>query len=237
MTDDIEQFVSRQKKLVLDDLADVPLDIAYTDVGEGDPVIVLHGIPTWSYLYHDVIPLLESHCRVLAPDFLGHGYSDKRDQFDRSLRAQARMILSFMDALDINEATVVGHDTGGGVALIRAISSLEGATGDADGETQGINIVRRALEEPLRQIVGNAGLEGAIIVENVATNEGNYGYNAATEEYGDLVEMGVIDPTKVVHTALGNAASIAALLLTTEAIVADEEEEEEAGAGGHGHAH
>ena len=121
MTDDFEQFVSRQKKLVLDDLADVPLDIAYTDVGEGDPVIVLHGIPTWSYLYHDVIPLLESHCRVLAPDFLGHGYSDKRDQFDRSLRAQARMILSFMDALDISEATVVGHDTGGGVALIMAI--------------------------------------------------------------------------------------------------------------------
>jgi len=142
------------------------------------------------------------------------------------------------DALHATRAAVEeGIVPGGGVALIRAISSLEGATGAADGETQGINIVRRALEEPLRQIVGNAGLEGAIIVENVATNEGNYGYNAATEEYGDLVEMGVIDPTKVVHTALGNAASIAALLLTTEAIVADEEEEEEAGAGGHGHAH
>jgi len=140
------------------------------------------------------------------------------------------------DALHATRAAVEeGIVAGGGVALIRAISSLEGATGDADGETQGINIIRRALEEPLRQIASNAGLEGAIIVENVATNEGNYGYNAATEEYGDLVEMGVIDPTKVVNTALGNAASIASLLLTTEALVADEEEEEEAGAGGHGH--
>ena len=86
----------------------------------------------------------------------------------------------------------------------------------------------------MRQIAGNAGQEGAIIVENVATNSGNYGYNAASDDYGDLVEMGVIDPTKVVHTALGNAASIAALLLTTDAMVAEEEEEEEAG-GGHGH--
>lgn len=121
MTDDFEQFVSRQKKLNLDNLADVPLEVAYTDVGTGEPVILLHGIPTWSYLYHDVIPLLEPQCRVLAPDFLGHGYSDKRDQFDRSLRAQTRMILSFMDTLDISQATIVGHDTGGGVALIMAI--------------------------------------------------------------------------------------------------------------------
>jgi haloalkane dehalogenase len=121
VTDDFEQFVSRQKKLNLDNLADVPLEVAYTDVGTGEPVILLHGIPTWSYLYHDVIPLLEPQCRVLAPDFLGHGYSDKRDQFDRSLRAQTRMILSFMDTLDISQATIVGHDTGGGVALIMAI--------------------------------------------------------------------------------------------------------------------
>jgi len=121
MADDFEQFVSRQKNLSLDGLADTPLKIAYTDVGKGDPVILLHGIPTWSYLYHDVIPLLEPHCRVLAPDFLGHGYSDRRDCFDRSLRAQTQMILGFMDALGIDKATIVGHDTGGGVALIMGI--------------------------------------------------------------------------------------------------------------------
>ena len=139
------------------------------------------------------------------------------------------------DALHATRAAVEeGIVPGGGVALIRAIASLDGASGSTDGATQGISIIRRALEEPMRQIAGNAGQEGAIIVENVATNSGNYGYNAASDDYGDLVEMGVIDPTKVVHTALGNAASIAALLLTTDAMVAEEEEEEEAG-GGHGH--
>ena len=94
------------------------------------------------------------------------------------------------------------------------------------------------LEEPLRQIAANAGKEGAVVVENVAAKKtAAYGYNAATEEYGDLVKMGVIDPTKVVHTALSNAASIAALLLTTEAMVTEEPEDEEAPAGGHGHPH
>ncbi len=73
MADDFDAFVARQKKVVLDGLSYLPLEVAYTDVGEGDPVVLLHGIPTWSYLYHDVIPLLEPHCRVLAPDFLGHG--------------------------------------------------------------------------------------------------------------------------------------------------------------------
>ncbi len=144
------------------------------------------------------------------------------------------------DALHATRAAVEeGIVPGGGVALIRAIASLDGASGSTDGATQGISIIRRALEEPMRQIAGNAGQEGAIIVENVATNSGNYGYNAASDDYGDLVEMGVIDPTKVVHTALGNAASIAALLLTTDAMVAEEEEEEEAGGGHgpHGHAH
>jgi chaperonin GroEL len=143
------------------------------------------------------------------------------------------------DALHATRAAVEeGIVPGGGVALIRATDSLEGVTGALEGETQGVNIVRRALEEPLRQISSNAGLEGAIIIENVRSNEGTYGYNAATEEYGDLVEMGVIDPTKVVHTALGHAASIAALLLTTEAMITEEkEEEEEAQSHGHGHMH
>jgi haloalkane dehalogenase len=118
---DYRSFKARQKILSLTGLAPMPLTIAYTDVGAGEPVLLLHGIPTWSYLYHDVIPLLESHCRVLAPDFLGHGYSDRRDRFDRSLRAQTRMILAFLDALGIEKITIVGHDTGGGVALIMGI--------------------------------------------------------------------------------------------------------------------
>jgi pimeloyl-ACP methyl ester carboxylesterase len=101
------------------------LEMAYTDVGTGEPVVLLHGIPTWSFLYCDVIPLLRPHCRVLAPDFLGHGYSDRRDRFDRSLMAQTRAILRFLDTLRVDRATFVGHDTGGGVALITAINHPE----------------------------------------------------------------------------------------------------------------
>ncbi len=95
--------------------------MAYTDVGEGDAVVLLHGIPTWSFLYADVIPALADHCRVLAVDMLGHGWSDRRDRFDRSLRAQARAVLRLLDVLGIGRATVVGHDTGGGVAQILAV--------------------------------------------------------------------------------------------------------------------
>jgi pimeloyl-ACP methyl ester carboxylesterase len=118
---DHHAFRERQTLVDLDGLAAVPLRIAFTDVGQGVPVFLLHGIPTWSYLYHEVIPLLEPYCRVLAPDFLGHGYSDRRDRFDRSLVAQAAMILRLMDELEITKATFVGHDTGGGVALILGI--------------------------------------------------------------------------------------------------------------------
>jgi len=142
------------------------------------------------------------------------------------------------DALHATRAAVEeGIVPGGGVALIRAQSKLDGLTGETEGENAGIKIVRRALEEPLRQIAENAGKEGAVIVEEVNSKKGSYGYNAATEEYGNLIQMGVIDPTKVVHTALSNAASIAALLLTTEAMVTEEEEEEEAGGEGHSHPH
>lgn len=121
MADDLDEFMARQKTVHLDGLSCLTLKVAYTDVGAGEPVVLLHGIPTWSYLYHDVIPLLEPRCRVLAPDFLGHGYSDRRDRFDRSLLAQTGMVLRFLDTLSIDRATIVGHDTGGGVALIMAI--------------------------------------------------------------------------------------------------------------------
>ncbi len=118
---DYLQFRATQKTIELDGLAHLPLRVAYTDVGTGESVILLHGIPTWSYLYHEVIPIMSPHCRILAPDFLGHGYSDRRDCFDRSLQAQTSMILRFMDFLGIEQATIVGHDTGGGVALIMGI--------------------------------------------------------------------------------------------------------------------
>ena len=118
-----EDFIARQKRIVLGGVAHVPMEIAYTDLGDGDPIILMHGIPTWSYLYHEVLDRLAETNRVLAPDFIGHGMSDQRDLFDRSLRAQRDMIVSFMDALDISSATLIGHDTGGGVALIMAIEN------------------------------------------------------------------------------------------------------------------
>ena len=94
-----ERFKANQKTTELDGLSHLALRVAYTDAGEGEPVILLHGIPTWSFLYREVIPILAHEHRVLAPDLLGHGYSDRRDRFDRSLRAQTSMILRFMDAL------------------------------------------------------------------------------------------------------------------------------------------
>ncbi len=132
------------------------------------------------------------------------------------------------DALHATRAAVEeGIVPGGGVAFIRAVASLEKARRDARGDEKiGVEIVRRALEEPLRQIADNAGVEGAIVVQRVAAGEGAFGFNADTEQYEDLVEAGVPDPTKVARTALENAASIAGLMLTTEAVVADIPEEE-----------
>ena len=142
------------------------------------------------------------------------------------------------DALHATRAAVEeGVVPGGGVALVRSIAGLDSVAGETEGENTGVRIVRRALEEPMRQIADNAGHEGAVVVAEVASQEGAYGFNAQSEEYGDLVSMGVIDPTKVVRTALSNAASIATLLLTTDALVAEEPEEEEEAAAGHGHGH
>ena len=120
-----EAFRKRQASAELSNLSYRPLRVAWTDIGQGDAVILLHGIPTWSYLYNDVIPLLSSHFRILAPDFLGHGYSDRRDFFDRSLLAQTAMIIRLMDHLNIARAHFVGHDTGGGVSLVMAIQHPE----------------------------------------------------------------------------------------------------------------
>jgi chaperonin GroEL len=139
------------------------------------------------------------------------------------------------DALHATRAAVEeGIVPGGGVALLRAQSALDGleeSLPDAD-EQAGVKIVRRAIEEPLRWIAGNAGIEGSIVVQKVKAGRGAFGFNAATEVYEDLVEAGVIDPTKVVRAALQNAASVASLLLTTEALIAEKPEPKKAGAGG-----
>ena len=131
------------------------------------------------------------------------------------------------DALNATRAAVEeGIVPGGGVALLRCIPVLDkiGATGE---EAFGVKIVKRALEEPVRQIANNAGLEGSVVVERVRSGNGAFGFNAETETYGDLVEAGVIDPTKVVRFALQNASSVAALMLTTEAMVAEKPKKKE----------
>ena len=134
------------------------------------------------------------------------------------------------DALHATRAAVEeGIVPGGGVAFIRAQKSLKGLKLEDSDEQIGVEIVRRAIEEPMRMIVQNAGGEGSIIVEKVrAAKEANFGYNALSDTYEDLVQAGVIDPTKVTRTALQNAASIAGLLLTTEAIVVEKKEDKPA---------
>jgi chaperonin GroEL len=137
---------------------------------------------------------------------------EKKDRFD--------------DALHATRAAVEeGIIPGGGVAYIRAITALEKLVGANEDETTGIAIIKRALEEPLRQIVQNCGLEGSVIVQKVKEGKGDYGFNARTEVYENLYEAGVIDPTKVARVALENAASIAGMLLTTECVISDIKEE------------
>ena len=126
------------------------------------------------------------------------------------------------DALHSTRAAVEeGVVAGGGTAFIRAIEGLEGVKGINHDQDVGIKILRRALEEPLRQIVANAGDESSVVLNKVAEGEGNFGYNAATGEYGDMIEMGILDPAKVTRFALQNAASVASLMITTEVMVAD----------------
>lgn len=130
------------------------------------------------------------------------------------------------DALCATRAAIEeGIVTGGGVAYIRAQAALEGLQGDNADETTGVNIIRRAIEEPLRQICHNAGLEGAVVVNNVREGKGNYGFNAKKEVYEDLRAAGVVDPAKVTRVALENAASIAGMFLTTECVICDKKEE------------
>jgi chaperonin GroEL len=141
------------------------------------------------------------------------------------------------DALHATRAAVEeGIVAGGGTALIRAQAAL-GDLGLVGDEKTGAGIVARAVEAPLRQLVSNAGREGALVVERVKQGKGGDGYNVATDKFEDLIASGVVDPTKVTRSALQNAASIAGLLLTTEALITDIPEKEAAGGGGHGHDH
>ena len=139
------------------------------------------------------------------------------------------------DALHATRAAVEeGIVPGGGVAFVRAIEALDKVKGSNEDEATGVAIIRRALEEPLRQIVENAGIEGSVVVQKVKEGKGDYGFNARTDQYENLLKAGVIDPTKVTRIALENAASISGMLLTTECVVADKPKKEEAGHGGHG---
>ena len=137
---------------------------------------------------------------------------EKKDRVDDALHATRAAI---------EEGTVPG----GGVAYIRAIAALEGMKGENEDETTGIEIVKRAIEEPLRQIVANAGKEGAVIVQRVKEGTGDFGYNARADRFENLCAAGVIDPAKVTRVALENAASIAGMFLTTECVIADKKEE------------
>ncbi|MDD4068371.1 MAG: TCP-1/cpn60 chaperonin family protein, partial [Bacteroidales bacterium] len=137
---------------------------------------------------------------------------EKKDRFDDALHATRAAIEE-------------GIIPGGGVGYIRAIKSLEKLKGDNDDEETGIQIIRRALEEPLRQIVENAGLEGSVIVNKVKELKGDNGFNARTEVFEDLHKTGVIDPTKVSRIALENAASIASMILTTECVLSEIKED------------
>jgi len=137
---------------------------------------------------------------------------EKKDRFD--------------DALSATRAAIEeGFVPGGGVALLRAAASLDKVETENEDEMIGVNIIKRAVEEPLRMIVENAGLEGSVVVNEVKNGKGDYGFNARTEKYENLTKAGVIDPTKVTRVALENAASIAGMLLTTECVLSEHKEE------------
>jgi chaperonin GroEL len=142
----------------------------------------------------------------------------------------------FEDALSATRAAVEeGIVPGGGAALINVIPALDNVQTDDPDERVGVTIVRRALEEPLRQIAQNAGQEGSVVVNKVRGLPKGHGFNALTEEYGDMASFGVIDPVKVTRSALQNAASIASMILTTESLVAEKPEKKAASVGGGGH--
>jgi chaperonin GroEL len=139
------------------------------------------------------------------------------------------------DALHATRAAVEeGVVPGGGVALVRVMQALKNIKGDNDAQTVGVQLIARSLEAPLRQIVTNAGYEASVVLNKVVDGKGNYGFNAATGEYGDMLDMGILDPTKVARTALQQAASVAGMMITTECMITELPKEETSMGGGHG---
>jgi chaperonin GroEL len=139
------------------------------------------------------------------------------------------------DALHATRAAVEeGVVPGGGVALIRVMQSLKNVKGDNEAQSVGVQLIARALEAPLRQIVGNAGYEASVVLNKVVESKGNQGFNAATGEYGDMLEMGILDPTKVTRTALQQAASVAGMMITTECMITELPKDDAPMGGGHG---
>ena len=248
------------------------VNVAYHRYGSGDPLVLIHGITTYSFLWKDMVPGLADRFDVISPDLVSCGESAMPHGQDVSIKAQARYVTGLLAGLGIEKAHLAGHDVGGGVAqimvgaatesemkekkarvedalhatraaveegvvpgggvaLIRSMDALKSLKGANHDQDMGIAILRRAIEEPLRQIVGNAGDDASVVLNKVREGKGTFGFNAATGEYGDMLEMGILDPTKVTRLALQNATSVSGLLLTTEAMVAELPKEENAGPG------
>ncbi|KAF5294285.1 hypothetical protein FQR65_LT19992 [Abscondita terminalis] len=165
-------------------------------------------IPTWCYDYGFGLMQKSGVAVIKIGAATEVEMKEKKDRVD--------------DALHATRAAVEeGVVAGGGVALVRAAKALDGVVGANDDQTVGVNILRRAIEAPLRQIVSNAGDEPSVVINAVKNGEGNFGYNAATSQYGDMLEMGILDPAKVTRSALEHAASVAGLMLTTECMITD----------------
>ena len=210
--------ITEEKGMKLEDAKMDMLGSADKVTGNKDNTTIVKGIETTTSDY-DKEKLQERLAKLaggVAVLYVGAPseveMKEKKDRVDDALHATRAAI---------EEGTVPG----GGVAYLRAIPALEGLKGENEDETTGIEIVKRAIEEPLRQIVNNAGKEGAVVVQKVKEGTGAFGYNARTDVYEDLSEAGVVDPAKVTRIALENAASIAGMFLTTECVVADKKEE------------
>jgi hypothetical protein len=170
---------------------------------------------------------LASSFSTVCPAFPACAHGDTHSKSSKKYTVSTVPLSSISVAISLTTGAAIeeGIVPGGGVTYIRAIDALEGMKGDNADETTGIEIIKRAIEEPLRQIVANAGKEGAVIVQKVREGKGDFGYNARTDVYENLHAAGVVDPAKVTRVALENAASIAGMFLTTECVIVEKKED------------